>query len=104
MGTLYREHIGGSESFLELWAPRIVSVRVSISKTSANLHKTSDAREGIRRYGSAYARKCMCEDVSDRVWYNVQLIEERKEVMVRRNEEVSKRLGGLSNGKLFLRG
>jgi hypothetical protein len=32
------------------------------------------------------------------------LIEERKEVMARRNEEVSKRLDGLSNSKLFLRG
>jgi hypothetical protein len=34
------------------WGRRIVSVRSSISKTSANRHKTSDVRlgEGIRPY------------------------------------------------------
>ena len=30
---------------------KIVSLRVSISRTSADRYKTFDAREGVRRYG-----------------------------------------------------
>jgi hypothetical protein len=50
----------------------------------------------------------MCEDMSDRAWYNVRKIDGgekgRDGEILRRKEEVSKRRGKLSNSKLFLRG
>jgi hypothetical protein len=48
----------------------------------------------------------MCEDVPDRARYNVDRWRREREGWrkFRRNEEVNKRLGELSNGGLFLRG
>jgi hypothetical protein len=86
-------------------ARRVISVRGSISKTSANYHKTFDVREGT---GSTYACKCVYEDVSVRqsmVRCRINRGEGgRDEEYFRRNEEVSKRRGELSNNKIFLRG
>jgi hypothetical protein len=51
----------------------------------------------------------MYDDMSDRAWYNVRWMKERdrgkgKGEKFRRNEEVNKRRGELSNDKLFLCG
>src|SRR6266849_11033533 len=56
--------------------------------------------------GSAYACKCTCRDVSDRNKVNCTINggEKGKDgERFRSNEEVTKRRGELSNGKLFLR-
>jgi hypothetical protein len=49
----------------------------------------------------------MFENVSDRAWYNIRIDggeKGREGGIFRRNEEVSKRRGELSNSKLSLRG